>query len=203
MEDSNNNNNNSSEYAELLKSTIENFEIDEDLQTFDRIEESKKRLKEKKDRKTEESRDVLRSLSRRLELAKSSAEDSKNSSAQKEAAEETMRLEREKFSLAKSINDLESDYASNYATLEKLKDELELLNNQDVVETVSPYVEDSTVLKLKLYRSLGIWFEGEDENIENTNKALVQSTDTNNVHMIHLDQKYSNHFVANYLWERL
>jgi kinetochore protein Spc24 len=192
-----------SEYPELLKSTVDNFEIDEDVQTFDRIDESKKRLREKRERKLDESRDVLKSLSRRLELAKQSAEESKNSAAQKEAAEETMRLEREKFSLAKSINDLESDYASNYATLEKLKDEQEYLNNQDVEETVSPYVEDSTILKLKLYRSLGIWFEGEDENIESTNKALVQSTQTSNVHMIHLDQKYSNHFVANYLWERL
>lgn len=190
-----------SEFATLLKSTRENFEIDEDINTFDRIGENLKRIKERRTRQIDENQDVLRSLSRKLELTQSSLESTKNSSAQKQAAEETMQLEREKFALAKSINDLEADYASNLATLEKLKDELEELNNQHVDDEARVYVEDPTILRLKLYRSLGISYEG--DSAEDAKKALVRSTTTNNIHVVPLDQGYSDHFVANYIWDKL
>ncbi|CAN6665147.1 hypothetical protein TRVA0_036S01266 [Trichomonascus vanleenenianus] len=188
-------------FVELLRSTINNFEIEEDLQTFDRIDVNLKRLREKRDLKLEETRAVLKNLSRQADLARASAESSQNTQLQKQAAEDAMKLEREKFALAKNINDLESSYASNLAILEKLKDELEQLNSEDTVESAGVYVEDATVLRLKLYRSLGISFDG--ESVENPTKALIQSTSTNNVHVFPLDKNYSEQFVANFLWEKL
>lgn len=190
------------EHIQLLTQTIENFDIEGDIQTLDRIEDEIRRLRDRRETKLDEARTVLQSLSRKLEISRAASENSAHAEAQHQFSQESMKLERQKFSIAKSINELESIYESNISTLDKLKEELTRLESEDVVVSAGALVEDSTILRLKLYRSLGISFDG--DRVDNVSKALIQSSSTNNVQVFQLDKNnYSNYFVSNYLWEKL
>lgn len=63
-------------------------------------------------------------------------------------------------------------------------------------------VEDEVLLKLKVYRSLGMECERESENAEYT-KAVVRNSRRGDVHVINIDNKFSKFFYANYLWDML
>lgn len=134
-------------------------------------------------------------------MAKSSVEAMQNSATNREHAELIHQLDREKFALAKAINELESSNDHNSATLVKLSNELENLVEEDVLDTATSDVEDSTLLKLKVFRSLGVSFDG--DRPENHTKALIQSSTHDNIYTLSLDKQYSNFFISNYIWEKI
>jgi kinetochore protein Spc24 len=63
-------------------------------------------------------------------------------------------------------------------------------------------VEDEVLLKLKVYRSLGIEVERDVGSGEYT-KAVVRNGKKGDVHVINMDNKFSKFFYANYFWETL
>lgn len=140
-------------------------------------------------------------LSRKLELAKSSVEAMQNSPNNRDHVDLIHQLDREKFALAKAINELESTNDHNSAGLLKLKRELEELIDEDVLDTATSDVEDSTLLKLKVFRSLGVSFDG--DRPETHTKALIQSSTQNNLYTLSLDKQYSNFFISNYIWDKM
>ncbi len=82
----------------------------------------------------------------------------------------------------------------------ELQSELEKLELEDVMDAAQPVITDSALLKLRLYRSLGVTFEGDDpEHL----KILVRSADKESVHTLQHDNNYSDYFVANYIWDSL
>lgn len=82
-------------------------------------------------------------------------------------------LEREKFGLAKSINDLESGTNALESTLSKLKEESACLDNEDPLKKdTHTSVDDSNILRLKVYRSLGIELVEDDKG--NYSKAIAR-----------------------------
>lgn len=62
--------------------------------------------------------------------------------------------------------------------------------------------EDATVLKLKLYRSLGIDVEA-DRTTGEYNKAVVRNAIKGDVHVVQIDPKFSRHFYTNYFWRTM
>ncbi|ANB13942.1 spindle pole body protein Spc24 [Sugiyamaella lignohabitans] len=205
-------------YFPLIQSTMEHFEIQEDIDTCDRTEQMFQRIQEKRKKITDESYDTLRALSRKLELAKAKTDPSEKSAAHREATQRLVQLDREKFALAKSLNELEQSNTSSQTTLDILRQELEDLKDADSIEeTSSQYVDNAAVLKLKFYRSLGLRFsDDEDETGLGSGKTsadgqsastglrvFIQSSTENRVHVFSIDKNYSSQFVANYIWDHM
>ncbi|KAK9477899.1 Spc24 subunit of Ndc80-domain-containing protein [Lipomyces japonicus] len=184
----------------LLSSTLSNFQIAPDVQALSRINDHIRILKSARDIERDQLHDILRSLSRRLELAKQAASAAPASPSGKSHTERILQLDREKFSLAKTINDLESAYHSAESMLARLTDELERVKTEDVMADTSAQ-QDSTILLLKVYRSLGISLE--DNGMGGYAKAIVRSQQNNDIHVLSLDKSYSNFFIANYLWDMM
>ncbi|KAK9493595.1 Spc24 subunit of Ndc80-domain-containing protein [Lipomyces doorenjongii] len=184
----------------LLSSTVSNFQITPDVQAISRISDHIRILKSARDLERDQMLDILRSLSRRLELAKTAAT-VPSSPTRRSHTEKILELDREKFSLAKTINELESAYHASEGTLTRLNEELERVKNEDVMAEASSAQQDPTILLLKIYRSLGISLE--DDGMGGYAKAIVRSHQNNDIHVLSLDKAYSNFFIASYLWDMM
>ena len=84
-------------------------------------------------------------LSRNLELARTSAEAAVALAAKREHAATMISLDREKFSLAKNINELESHSHNLEGTLARLKEELEMLDGESPMQSTNVLSEDETL----------------------------------------------------------
>src|ERR1700735_4100654 len=74
---------------------------------------------------------LISALSRKLELSKSTLDSSLNSPSRQTHATAMLTLDREKFSLAKNINELESGSHALETTLARVKEELENVGNEE------------------------------------------------------------------------
>lgn len=63
-------------------------------------------------------------------------------------------------------------------------------------------VDDEVLLRLKVYRSLGIELERDEKDGE-FSRAIVRNDRKGDVHVINMDKKFSRFFYANYLWQTL
>lgn len=61
--------------------------------------------------------------------------------------------------------------------------------------------EDPVVLKLKVYRSLGIDVEADAAGTYN--KAVIRNNAKGDVHVVNIDPKFSRYFYANYFWSTM
>jgi kinetochore protein Spc24, fungi type len=84
-------------------------------------------------------------LSRKLELSKSTLDSSANSPSRANHAGEMIKLDREKFSLAKNINELESGSHALESTLERLKEELENIDDEEGENKENENTDDATL----------------------------------------------------------
>lgn len=73
-------------------------------------------------------------LTRKLELAQSAAEAAEKAPSRSDHASSMLNLDRDKFSLAKGINELETTVHSLEATCISLREELQTLQSQDSEE---------------------------------------------------------------------
>jgi len=87
----------------------------------------------------------MSALSRKLELSKSTLDSSVNSPSRQKHASSMLNLDREKFSLAKNINELESGSHALETSLARLKDELENVGNEEEVNKEDENTDDATV----------------------------------------------------------
>lgn len=134
-----------------------------------------------------------------------------------------MRLDTEKFRVAKQVNDLEIEEERLSQELERLKGELEDVEAQGVEggeRKVDLAEEDAVVcvdawlivsvnlltalyrLKLRAYRSLGIDVEA-DPTTGNYNKAVIRNAAKGDVHVVNIDPKFSRFFYAKYFWDTM
>lgn len=63
-------------------------------------------------------------------------------------------------------------------------------------------VEDEVLLRLRVYRSLGIDVERDERDGEFA-RAVVRNDRKGDVHVVNLDKKFSRFFYANYFWQTL
>jgi len=191
------------EAPELIKETTNGFQISQDIQAISRIQDTIRATALLRKKKLDASRDVLRSLSRSFELSKSTAESSRNSQARAEHPTIMLSLDREKFGLAKNLNELESSVHVMESTLSRLKEELEQLDTEDVTSAVgSMSMQDPTLLRLKVYRMMNIDLAEDDTG--KISKLIVRSVGKeSDVHVVNVENKYSPYFYANYLWDLL
>lgn len=63
-------------------------------------------------------------------------------------------------------------------------------------------LEDEVLLRLKVYRSLGIEIERDSKDGE-FNRVVVRNDRKGDVHVVNIDRKFSRFFYANYFWQSL
>jgi kinetochore protein Spc24 len=60
---------------------------------------------------------------------------------------------------------------------------------------------DPTVLRLKIYRCLGI--DAERDEAGNYSKAVIRNNSKGDVHVVSIDPKFSKFFYANFFWSKM
>ena len=115
-------------------------------------------------------------------------------------------LDTQKFRVAKSFSSLEIETDHLSTQLADLKAQLQELELQGVdggEEAKRSEVEDEVLLKLRVYRSLGI--EAEREGGE-WSRAVVRGKGKEGrgeVQVVNVEKKFSKFFYANYFWQAL
>lgn len=131
-------------------------------------------------------------------------------------ASEISRLDTQKFRTAKAASDLEMEaerLSSQQADLAARLQELEMqgVEGEDAARRRDP-VDDEVLLRLKVYRSLGIELERDEKDGSGSGggggsgefaKAVVRNDRRGDVHVVNLDRKFSRFFYANYFWQTL
>ena len=181
------------EYAELISSTHKSFSIEDDIGAIARISESLQTGRTHREKRRQESRQVLLELSRTLENAKNRLEGTRSPT---DHGMVMNALDREKFGLAKGINELESQTHVLESTMHRLQSDLENLEMDVTKEPAAFEHDEATVLKLSVYRDLGITLK---ENQGVYDRAIIRSADGRDVHMVTLDK--SGGSFSNHLWE--
>lgn len=145
------------EPQKLLASVQQNFQITSDTAALSRISSNLSHLRSQRSQAQADTRHLLRLLSRQSELAAQSYEATAAAAHERKHGEKMVALDREKFALAKSVNELESQHHSLEGELARLRVELESVEDEDVIKReVEREVDGGTLLKLKMFRSLGI-----------------------------------------------
>lgn len=149
----------------------------------------------------------LKKLSRQLNTVTSQHEDLLASHSSTNHASTIARLDTHKFRTAKAASDAEAEaerLAGQAADLAARLQELELqgVEGEDGGRRGKDAVDDEVLLRLKVYRSLGIDLE-RDERDGEWSKAVVRNDRKGDVHVVNMDKKFSRYFYANYFWQTL
>ena len=114
-------------------------------------------------------------------------------------------MDTQKYRIAKVASALEVETGKLESELEGLRGRLQELELQGVEGSEASRVkregDDPVVLKLKVYRSLGI--DVEPDAAGQYNKAVIRNDKKGDVHVINIDPKFSRYFYANYFWSSL
>jgi kinetochore protein Spc24, fungi type len=123
-------------------------------------------------------------------------------------AAEISRLDTQKFRTAKAASDAEMEAERLSLQSADLLARLQELELQGVEGSPAEQsrrrdpVDDEVLLRLKVYRSLGIDIERDEREGEFT-KAIVRNDRKGDVHVVNMDKKFSRFFYANYFWQTL
>ncbi|MCJ1229495.1 kinetochore-associated Ndc80 complex subunit spc24 [Toensbergia leucococca] len=191
--------------ATLIHHTIGNFNIHPDKIAIGRIHESLSTLQQARDLRIREAEGALKKLSRNLTTLSSHHSETLSSHNSVDHASQIVELDTQKFRIAKTASDLEIEGERLEQELEALKGRLQDLEIQgvegDEAAKARREIGDPTILKLKVYRSLGI--DVEVDNGGNYNKAIIRNKLKGDVHVVNIDPKFSRFFYANYFWQTM
>ena len=148
----------------------------------------------------------LKRVTRQLNTLSSQYEDLVASHSSADHASRIASLDTRKFRTAKAASDAETEaerLALQAADLAARLQELELqgVEGDESARRRDP-VDDEVLLRLKVYRSLGIDIERDEKDGEWT-KAVVRNDRKGDVHVVNMDKKFSRYFYANYFWQTL
>jgi kinetochore protein Spc24 len=154
-----------------------------------------------------EAETSLRRLGRTLNTLSSQHAELTSSHSSTQHASEIARLDTQKFRIAKAASDLEMETERLQAQLAELNARLQELELQGVDGGDTNGnggmggVEDEVLLRLKVYRSLGIEIERDGEG--EFSRVVVRNDRKGDVHVVNIDRRFSRFFYANYFWQSL
>ncbi|KAI0482858.1 Spc24 subunit of Ndc80-domain-containing protein [Xylariaceae sp. FL0804] len=212
--------------ATLIHHTINNFNINPDKSAISRIQSSLGSLEQEREKRVRDAESALKKLSRQLGTQQAQYEELAAAHSSAAHASEIARLDTQRFRTAKAASDLEAEaerLSSQHADLAARLQELELLgvdgdlggggdydNNNNNEDEAAPRgggdpVDDEVLLRLKVYRSLGIDLERDERDGGSGEfcKAVVRNDRKGDVHVVNIDKKFSRFFYANYFWSTL
>ncbi|EHA52131.1 kinetochore protein SPC24 [Pyricularia oryzae 70-15] len=188
--------------ATLIRATVQNFAVTPDKAALKRLQDSTAVLNQARELRFREAESSLKKLSRQLNTVQSQYEELTSQHSSAAHASEMARLDTQKFRTAKAASDLEVEterLSSQAADLAARLQELELQGVEGEPSAADP-VEDEVLLRLKVYRSLGIELEREGEE---WSRAVIRNDRKGDVHVVNMDKKFSRFFYANYFWSTL
>lgn len=193
--------------GQLIRHTIHNFNIAPDRQAISRIHDSLSTLQSARELRLGEATTTLKKLARTLSTLSSQHEELVSGHSSTAHASEIARLDTQKFRTAKACSDLEMEGERLAATAADLGARLAELEAQgvegglDAAGAKDP-VDDEVLLRLKVYRSLGIEIERDGQDGE-FSRAVVRNDRKGDVHVVNMDKNFSRFFYANYFWNTL
>ncbi|EHY54790.1 putative kinetochore protein spc24 [Exophiala dermatitidis] len=191
--------------ATLIRATVSNFNIAPDKAALSRVNDSLSTLQQSRELRIRDADTVLRKLSRQLATLSSQHREVLSSHDSGRHASEIVQLDTKKFRIAKQASVLEAESERLEAELESLKSRLADLEEQGVEGDENARrareADDPTILRLWLYRSLGISLEQDEAG--NYNKATIGNTKRGDVHVVNIDPKFSRWFYADYFWQTM
>ncbi|KAK2746789.1 hypothetical protein FQN57_002831 [Myotisia sp. PD_48] len=171
--------------AALIHHTVTNFNIQPDKLALARINDSISSLQQARELRAREAQGALRKLSRQVNTLSTQNKEALESHDPAHHAASVVELDTEKFRIAKAASELEIESERLEAELEALKARLAELDAQGVEgdETTrrEREADDATILRLKIYRSLGIDVEADETG--NYNKAIIRDSRKGDVHV--------------------
>ncbi len=193
------------EPAELIQHTVSNFNLAPDKAALTRIDDSLSSVREMRGMRIKDAEEALRRLARKEATLSSQHRDIVADHDGSQHASEIVELDTKKFRIAKQASELEVESERLEADLERLKMRLADLEEQgvegDEMSRRTREADDPTILRLWLYRSLGIQLEQDEAG--NYNKATIGNTKKGDVHVVNIDPKFSRWFYADYFWQNM
>ncbi|KAF2848724.1 kinetochore protein-like protein spc24 [Plenodomus tracheiphilus IPT5] len=189
--------------AALIAQCTSHFKIGNDTAALSRISDSLSTLSAFRTEQLSSLQSTLSQLSRTHQTLSANHNHTLSQHNPTTHAAEILRLDTEKFKIAKQASDLEIEGERLASELGRLGGVVGELEEEGVEGGVVPMPnEDATVLKLKLYRTLGIDVEA-DPTTGAYNKAVIRNAAKGDVHVVNIDPKFSRHFYTNYFWRTL
>ena len=190
---------------QLIHHTVSNFNIAPDKAALGRINESLSTLQQSRDLRIRDAETALRKLTRQLSTLSSQHKEAVSGHSAHHHAQEIVELDTRKFRVAKQAREAEEEGERLEGELDGLKMRLEGLEIEGVEggqqSRKGSEVDDPTVLRLWLYRSLGITLEQDEAG--NYNKATIGNSKMGDVHVVNIDPKFSKYFYADYFWQTM
>ena len=190
---------------QLIHHTVSNFNIAPDKAALGRINESLSTLQQSRDLRIRDAETALRKLTRQLSTLSSQHKEAVSGHSAHHHAQEIVELDTRKFRVAKQAREAEEEGERLEGELDGLKMRLEGLEIEGVEggqqSRKGREVDDPTVLRLWLYRSLGIVLEQDEAG--NYNKATIGNSKMGDVHVVNIDPKFSKYFYADYFWQTM
>ncbi|KAL2811062.1 Spc24 subunit of Ndc80-domain-containing protein [Aspergillus granulosus] len=189
----------------LIHHTIGNFNIQPDKQAVSRINDSLTTLQQSRDLRMREVESSLRKLSRHLQALNTQHDEAVAAHDASKHAAAMVELDTKKFRIAKAASELEIESERLESELDMLKERLADLEAQGIEgdETTrrEREADDAILLRLKIYRALGIDIEADEAG--NFTKAVIRNSRKGDVHVVNLDPKFSRFFYSNYFWSTM
>ncbi|KAJ4350647.1 putative kinetochore protein spc24 [Ascochyta clinopodiicola] len=190
--------------AALISQCTSHFKIANDTASLLRISDSLSTLSQFRSQHLSSLQGSLSQLSRTHQTLSANHNHTLSQHNPTNHAAEILRLDTEKFKIAKQASDLEIEGERLQQERERLASVAQDLEAEGVEggEREKPESEDATILKLKLYRTLGIDVEA-DATTGQYNKAVIRNAAKGDVHVVNIDPKFSRHFYTNYFWRTM
>ncbi|KAM3556330.1 hypothetical protein MY1884_005109 [Beauveria asiatica] len=195
--------------ATLIRHTIENFNIDPDKLAVSRVGESLSTLQQARELRLRDAESSLKQLARQLSALSQQQASLAAAHAAADHASAISDLDSHKFRTAKAASDAEAEAERVALQAADLAAQLQELELQGVEGDAGggggkrkDFVDDEVLLRLKVYRSLGIEIERDEESGEWA-KAVIRNDRKGDVHVVNMDKKFSRYFYANYFWKTL
>lgn len=207
----------------LIYAAIDNFETQPDIASLHRISETLKKTTELRNAKTERlQKDIqileneLAELTNELKLLHQPGATMHETlgqmgNGQKQTEEQnvfkimnnkSVELDNLKVALAKQLTDLESSINQlNMAKLNLSRQSEDLASQKE--QALSNNIADnfnSSSMKISLYKLLGVHVEDFDTQ---NDKIIMFDKLLNLTSVLQVDEKYSDYFISNYIWDRL
>ncbi|CDR47561.1 CYFA0S33e00452g1_1 [Cyberlindnera fabianii] len=185
--------------AELLRETLEGCDIETDIDTIDRIAENLRVLQTERENKIVTGQQELQTLSGKLAQQKQVVQEMEASKVRNEIKSRIKESQNAELDINKALKELTSARQELSTNMSNLVDEFNSLEKQieDLDYIEEPEDKDAVVLKLMVYRKLGLKVDLKSSVL------IIYNKEKNLTDFLNYgDDKYSDYFISNYIWDR-
>ncbi|KAL1650055.1 putative kinetochore protein spc24 [Diplodia intermedia] len=193
--------------AVLIHQCIGSFNVGPDKAALGRSKSAYGNLQSLRRDQVRTEQDKLQQLSRHLSSLQSQHNVTTRSHNPAEHAAEILRLDTEKFKVAKQVSDLEIEEERLASEFDRLKAELDEIDAQGVeggnMRRHNYDDEDALLLKLRLFRMMGVNPEIDPASGNYYRACITSNSRKGDVFTIEMNKNNSRYYVADYIWNHL